>query len=151
MATVQRYEMIQGRLIFKGTIKRPSKERPDPLIDHVMSNLHDSEEQKSVETTGLVTLRVPSDPNEPNGMRPLDINLNGHQYSLPRDVTATVPQEIAEVVLNAQAGKSTIVPAARGEKVICQIDPASGTYLPGKEPGEIENRRFNVVVEDMEG
>ena len=139
--------MKDGQLTFFGEVKRPAKFRPDPLVDHIVSNLEDSEEQKSIETSGMVTLRVPSDSNAPNGMRPLDINLNGKNYSLPRDVTATVPKEIADIVINAQASKS-IVPAARGERVICQVDPQTSNYLPGKGMVSVENRRFNVIVED---
>lgn len=142
--------MKDGQLSFLGEVKRPSKFKPNPTVDHIMSNMADCEEQKSVETQGMVTLRIPSNPNDPNGTRPLDINLNGQNYSLPRDVTATVPKEIAEIIVNAQSSVST-VPAARGEKVICQVDPQTGSYLPGKGPTQIENRRFNVIIEDQEG
>jgi len=142
--------MKNGKLEFKGKVKRPSKFKAAPLVDHVMSNMADSEEQRSVETTGMVTLRVPSDPNAPNGMRPLDINLNGKSYSLPRDVNATVPKEIADIVLNAQSTMSS-APLARGERVVCQVDQETGKYVSGKGPSQVENRRFNVIVEDQEG
>jgi len=150
MAIAKRFIMKDGQLTFFGEVKRPSKFRPAPLVDHIMSNIDDHEEQKSVETSGLVTLRVPSDPNAPNGTRPLDINLNGKNYSLPRDASATVPKEIADIVLNAQSSVS-VVPIARGEKVVCQVDPATGTYMNGKGMTKVENRRFNVIVEDVEG
>ena len=149
MAIAKRFEMKSGQLNFLGEIKRPSKFKPNPTVDHIMSNLADCEDQKSVETVGMVTLRVPSNPNDPNGTRPLDINLNGQNYSLPRDVTATVPKEIAEIIVNAQASVSAM-PTTRGEKIVCQVDPGSGHYLPGKEPTQIENRRFNVIIEDQE-
>ena len=141
--------MTDGQLSFLEEVKRPAKFKPNPTVDHIMSNMADSEDQKSVETAGMVTLRVPSNPNDPNGTRPLDINLNGQAYSLQRDVTATVPKEIAEIILNAQSSVST-VPTTRGEKVICQVDPQTGTYIPGKGPVQVENRRFNVIVEDVE-
>jgi len=147
MALAKRFKMKDGQLSFFGEVKRPSKFKPDPTVDHIMSSLDDKEQQQSVETTGMVTLRVPSDPNDPNGNRPLDINLNGTNYSLPRDVQATIPKEIADIVLNAQASIST-VPLARGERVVCQVDTDGSTYLPGKGPAQIENRRFNVIVED---
>lgn len=142
--------MKDGKLEFVGEVKRPSKFKADPTVDHIMSNLPDCEQQQSVETAGLVTLRVPSDPNDPQGNRPLDINLNGHNYSLPRDVTATVPKEIADIILNAQASVST-VPTTRGEKIVCQVDPETGQYIDGHGPQQVENRRFNVIVEDIEG
>lgn len=145
----KRFVMNDGKLDFVGEVKRPPKFAVDPTVDHIMSNLPGSEGQQEVETGGMVTLRIPSDPNDPQGNRPLDINLNGQNYSLPRDVTAKVPKEIADIVLNAQSSIS-VVPAARGEKVICQVDPQTGQYLPGQGPTQIENRRFNVVVEDTE-
>ena len=149
MAIADRYTMKEGQIHFMGKVKRANKSKPNPTVDHIMSNLHDVEEQKSVETTGMVTLRVPSNPNDPQGNRPLDINLNGQNYSLQRDVSATVPKEIADIVLNAQSSTST-APLARGERVVCQMDPGTGKYVPGKEPSQVENRRFNVIVEDQE-
>lgn len=146
MPVAKRYQIKGGQLDFIGKVKRPPKFKPDPTVDHIMSNVEDQETQKKVETSGLVTLRVPSNPNDPQGTRPLDINLNGQSYSLPRDVSATVPREIAEIILNAQASTST-VPIAKGEKVVCEVD-SSGAYVAGKGPREIENRRFNVIVED---
>lgn len=150
MQKANRFVMKDGKLEFVGEVKRPSKFTADPTVDHIMSNLPDCEQQQSVETAGLVTLRVPSDPNDPQGNRPLDINLNGHNYLLPRDVTATVPKEIADIILNAQASVST-VPAARGEKIVCQVDPQTGQYVDGKGMIAQENRRFNVIIEDVEG
>ncbi len=149
MPVAKRFAMKEGQLTFLGEVKRTSKFKANPTVDHIMSNLPDCETQQRVETAGMVTLRVPSNPNDLNGSRPLDINLNGQNYSLPRDVTATVPKEIADIILNAQSSVST-VPAARGEKVICQVDPETMNYLPGKGPSQVENRRFNVIVEDVE-
>ena len=159
MAIAQRYTVKDGELKFMGKVKRANKFKANPTVDHIMSNLavdpRDKKEnarpqrQKKVETTGMVTLRIPSDPYAPNGMRPLDINLNGQNYSLPRDVSATVPKEIADIVLNAQSSTST-APLARGEKVVCQMDPGTGKYVPGREPSQVENRRFNVIVEDQD-
>ena len=103
MAKAMRYAMKDGQLDFIGEVKLPSKFKANPTVDHIMSNVHDHGQQKKVETRGMVTLRVPSNPVEPNGMRPLDINLNGKNYSLQRDVTATVPKEIADIVINAQS------------------------------------------------
>ena len=141
--------MKDGQLEFFGEVKKPSKFKTNPVVDHVMSNVHDHEQQKSVETRGMVTLRIPSNPNEPNGMRSLDLNLNGKNYSLQRDVTATIPKELADIVINAQSSIST-VPSTRGERVVCQVDPISGTYVNGKGPQKDENRRFSVIVENME-
>ena len=142
----KRYVMKDGSLGCIGEVKRPSPGAIDPTVDRIMSNLPDSEGQQEVETGGMVTLRVPSDPNDDQGNRPLDINLNGKNYSLPRDVTARVPKEIAQIIINAQSSIST-VPAARGEKVVCQEDPQTGQYVQGHGPAQIENRRFNVIVE----
>lgn len=157
MAIAQRYTVKDGEIKFMGRVKRANKFKANPTVDHIMENLacdpsdksDHPQQQKKVETSGMVTLRIPSDPNSPNGMRPLDINLNGQNYSLPRDVPATVPKEIADIVLNAQSSISS-VPAAQGEKVVCQVDPESMAYLPGKGLSQQENRRFNVIVEDME-
>ena len=150
MQKASRFAMKDGKLEYLGEVKRPASFSPDPTVDHIMSNLPDTDQQQRVETAGMVTLRIPSDPSDEQGHRPLDINLNGENYSLPRDVTAKVPVEIAEIILNAQRSVS-VVPATRGEKVVCQVDPESGQYLPGKGMVEQENRRFNVIVEDVEG
>lgn len=141
--------MKDGSLGYIGEVKLPPKFAVDPTVDHIMSNLPDSEGQERVETSGMVTLRVPSDPNDPQGNRPLDINLNGQNYSLARDVSAKVPKEIADIIMNAQSSTS-ILPAARGEKVVCQVDPQTGQYVDGHGPAQIENRRFNVIVEEEE-
>lgn len=149
MALAKKYSMKDGQLTFLGEVKRASKFKANPMVDHIMSNLPDCETQKRVETAGMVTLRVPSNPHDPQGNRPLDINLNGQNYRLPRDVNATVPKEIAEIILNAQSSTS-ILPITKGEKIVCQVDPETGTYMPGKGPTQVENRRFNVIVEDVE-
>ena len=85
--------MKDGQLDFVGEVKTKPKFKASPVVDRIMSNVHDEEMQRPTEARGMVTLRVPSNPNEPNGMRSLDINLNGKNYSLARDVTATVPKE----------------------------------------------------------
>lgn len=151
MAVADRYIVENGRVSFKKKVKvkPPFVAKPDPTIDHIMSNVGDCEQQESVETAGMVTLRIPSDPLAPNGLRPLDINLNGQNYSLPRDVSAKVPREVADIVLNAQSSTS-IVPSTRGGKIVCQVDPDTGDYLEGKGPVEQENRRFNVIVEERD-
>lgn len=146
--------MKDGQLNFLGKVKRPNKFKANPMVDHIMENMAASDdqhpqEQRKVETAGMVTLRVPSDPHDPQGNRPLDINLNGQNFRLQRDVTATVPKEIADIVLNSQKSVSD-QPAAVGEKVVCQVDPSTGTYVPGKAPKPVETRRFNVIVEDVE-
>lgn len=148
--------MEDGQLSFFGEVKRPSKFRADPTVDHIMSNIandptEDSpQQQKSEEASGMVTLRVLSNPADPQSMRPVEINLNGEHYTLPRDVPATVPKEIYEVIKNSESSQ-TVLPTAMGEKITCQFDHETGQYIKGKEPKVVENRRFNVIVEDMEG
>jgi len=147
MAIADRYKVKDGEVTFMGKVKRAMGIKPNPTVDHILSNIAGEDEQKSVETSGMVTLRVPSDPQAPNGTRPIDINLNGKSYSLARDVTATVPKEIADIVINSQSSTS-VVPAARGEKVVCQMDPETGDYVQGKGMITQENRRYSVIVED---
>lgn len=150
MPIASRYEMIDGKITFTGMVKQKPKFRPDPTIDHIMSGLgeSDSDTMKSVETSGFVTLRIPSD-GSPEGSRPVDIGLNGQNYRLQRDVPATVPVEIAEILINAEKSH-TIMPLAKGERIVCQVDPNSGTYFPDKAPQTIENRRFNLNIEEIE-
>ena len=148
MPIASRYEMIDGKICFTGIVKRPSKLRPAPVVDHIMEGWgdSDSDQSRSVETSGFVTLRIPSD-GTPEGSRPIDIGLNGQNYRLQRDIPATVPKEVAEILVNAEKSVS-IVPMAKGEKIVCQVDPATGAYLPGKGPQEVENRRFNLEIEE---
>lgn len=146
MAIAQRFKIVDGKPKFIGTVKT-RKKRPDPVIDHIMANVGD-EQQKQVETSGFVTLRIPSG-EDAESQRPIDIGLNGQNYKLYRDVPATVPVEIAEILQNAEKSVS-IVPMAKGERVVCQVDPESGTYLPGKGPQPVENRRFNLNIEEIE-
>ena len=148
MPIASRYELVDGKIQFQGTIRR-SISRPNPMIDHVMSGLGDSDTDQSteVETSGFVTLRVPSD-GTPDGQRPIDIGLNGRNYRLERDIPATVPKEIAEILVNAEKSVS-VVPIAKGERITCQVDPDSGTYLSGHGPQEVENRRFNLEIEEV--
>ena len=148
MPIASRYELVDGKIRFQGTIKRPIN-RPNPMIDHVISGLGDSDTDQSieVETSGLVTLRVPSD-GTPDGQRPIDIGLNGRNYRLERDIPATVPKEIAEILVNAEKSVS-VVPIAKGERITCQVDPDSGNYISGHGPQEVENRRFNLEIEEV--
>lgn len=149
MSIASKYEVIDGRVQFTGIVKRRSS-RPNPMIDHLISGLGgaDSDQQSEVETSGFVTLRIPSD-GTPEGSRPIDIGLNGRNYKLERDMPATVPREIAEILQNAEKSVS-VVPMAKGERVVCQVDPESGTYFPGKGPQAIENRRFNLEIEEVD-
>ena len=148
MPIASRYEMVNGKMKFQGLIRRPIN-RPNPTIDHIMSGLGDTDTDQSteIETSGFVTLRIPSD-GTPEGQRPIDIGLNGRNYRLERDVPATVPKEIAEILVNAEKSVS-VVPIAKGERVVCQVDPDSGTYLSGHGPQEVENRRFNLEIEEV--
>jgi len=144
-----KYELIDGKIKFTGMIKRPNKFRPDPTVDRIMSSMGDSNESgegRETETSGFVTIRIPSD-DSPDGKRPVDIGLNGQNYRLYRDQLATVPKEIAEILANAEKSVS-IMPAAKGEKVVCQVDPNTGTYFKDKGPTEIVNRRFNLEIEE---
>lgn len=149
MPIASKYELVDGKIQFIGHVKRPSA-RPNPIIDHIMSGVGDSDTDQphEVETSGFVTLRIPSD-GTPEGNRPVDIGLNGRNYRLQRDVAATVPKEIAEILQNAEKSVS-VVPMAKGERVVCQVDPESGTYLPGRGPETIENRRFNLEIEETD-
>lgn len=149
MSIASRYEMVEGKIRFIGTVKKTGN-RPNPTIDHIMSGLGnaDSDQQSEIETSGFVTLRIPSD-GTPEGSRPVDIGLNGRNYKLSRDTPATVPREIAEILQHAEKSVS-IVPVAKGERVVCQVDPESGTYLPGKGPQSVENRRFNLNIEEID-
>lgn len=149
MPIASRYEMVDGKIKFTGVTKIPSK-RPEPLIDHILSGFGDSDtnQDMEMETKGFVTLNIPSG-EEPESKRPIDIGLNGRNYRLHRDTPATVPVEIAEILKNAEKSVS-IVPMAKGERVVCQVDPDTGTYLPGKEPQAVENRRFNLDIEEIE-
>lgn len=149
MPIASRYELVEGKIRFIGTIKTAGN-RPNPTIDHLISGLGDtdSDQPQEVETTGFVTLNIPSD-GTPEGSRPIDIGLNGRNYKLPRDTPATVPREIAEILKNAEKSVS-IVPMAKGERIVCQVDPESGTYLPDKGPQAVENRRFNLNIEEID-
>lgn len=149
MAIASKYEMIDGKIQFTGLVKRPSK-HPNPTVDHIIEGLgdRDSDEMRESETTGFVTLRIPSG-DDPESKRPIDIGLNGQNYRLYRDTPATVPKEIAEILIHAEKSVS-IMPIAQGEKIVCQIDPNTGTYLPKKGPTEIINRRFNLEIEEVE-
>ena len=148
MPIASRYELVEGKIKFTGIV-RTAGTRPNPTIDHIMSGLGDtdSDQLSEVETSGFVTLRIPSD-DTPEGQRPLDIGLNGVNYKLLRDIPATVPVEIAEILQNAEKSVS-VVPMAKGERVVCQVDPDTGTYLPGKGPQIIENRRFKLEIEEI--
>ena len=111
--------------------------RPDPQVDHIMSMVQgdmspqEIEERlatgkalptdQEIETTGLVTLMVPSD-GGPMGDMPLELTLNGKRYVLPRNVMATIPKELAALILHS-ANIQTTVPAvdARG-RVVTRLD-----------------------------
>lgn len=60
-----------------------------------------------------------------------------------------MPKEIAEILINAEKSVS-IMPQAQGERIVCQVDPDTGTYLPGREPKAVENRRFNLEIEEVD-
>lgn len=149
MPIASRYELVEGKIKFIGTVRKAGA-RPNPTIDHIMSGLGsaDSDQQAEVETSGFVTLNIPSD-GTPEGSRPIDIGLNGRNYKLPRDTPATVPVEIAQILQNAEKSVS-VVPMTKGERVVCQVDPESGTYLPGRGPQTIENRRFNLEIGEVD-
>jgi len=149
MPIASKYEVIDGKVQFMGIVKRRSN-RPNPVIDHIVSGLggSDSDQTKEIETSGFVTLRIPSG-EDPESKRPVDIGLNGHNYRLYRDTSATVPKEIAEILINAEKSVS-IMPQAQGERIVCQVNPDTGTYIPGKEPTVVENRRFNLEIEGVE-
>lgn len=149
MPIASKYEVIDGKVQFTGIVKRRSN-RPNPVIDHIMSGLGDADtdQSKEMETSGFVTLRIPSGA-DPEDQRPVDIGLNGQNYRLYRDTPATVPKEIAEILINAEKSVS-IMPQAQGERIVCQVDPDTGTYLPGREPKAVENRRFNLEIEEVD-
>ena len=71
MPIASRYELVDGKIRFQGTIRRPMN-RPNPMIDHVMSGLGDADTDQSteIETSGFVTLRIPSD-GTPENQKPI--------------------------------------------------------------------------------
>ena len=148
MAIASKFVIKNGIVTFVGMVKRKLSNTPDPVQDRVLSNSPDIEDQKEIDTEGFVTLRIPSDPSDPRGGEPIDINLNGRNYVLPRDKVATIPKEIAEILLNAESSKS-IAPLCKNERIVCQVDPGTGTYIEGSKPQEVETRRFKVEIEEV--
>ena len=120
--------------------------RPDPTVDRIMAAVANDDEAKLEETTGLVTLMIPSD-DGPTGSLPIDIGLNGVTYRMYRDQVVTLPREIAEILISASEQRS-LLPSADGKgKIVTQYDPVSGqtTNL-----SEVVSRRWRVQIERME-
>jgi len=49
MQKASRFVMEDGKLKYLGEVKRPASFSPDPTVDHVMSNLPDTDQQQRVE------------------------------------------------------------------------------------------------------
>ena len=121
--------------------------RPDPTVDHIMVSLGgDTEATRKEETSGMVTLMVRSD-DSPLGHQPIDLNLNGVNYQLPRDTLATIPKELADILLNA-ANIKTRAPATdhRGRLLVHSSD--RGNSFDGFQ--EIDQSRWRVDIERMD-
>lgn len=136
--------------------------RPDPQVDQIFAlsdELMDPDDanrrmemelplpiNQKVSTQGLVTLMVPSD-GTPLGTLPLEITLNGERYLLPRDVMATVPKEIAALIMNSANGNTkTPAFAVDGKgKVIAEHNP--GDWLQSTNLTHQDQSRFRVFID----
>lgn len=115
------------------------KHRPDPVVDTIISNEYDRDQGKQVETSGLVTLMVPINPNDPRGDMPIELNHNGKNFTLPRGKMATIPRELAEVLKNAASSRSMVPKLGKTRH------DSSGNLIGTME--EEINERFQVIIE----
>ena len=115
------------------------KKIPDPVVDHILEKEYDKETDKKVETSGLVTLMVPINHDDPNGDRPIYLNHNGHNYVLPRGKLATIPKELAQILVNASRTTSMVPKLGKTRH-----------DTTGRMIGELEeevHERFTVIIE----
>lgn len=130
--------------------------KPDPTVDRIMEcipyldptenidleKLEKMNVTKEVETKGLVTLHIRSD-DSPLGNRPIEINLNGINYLLPRDRVATVPWEVAEILKNSASAHS-VAPLAE-DGVVRAVSDGSGHIVSGMK--KVNVARFDIDIE----
>lgn len=154
--------MIQ---IFSGRWTRAGRAvRPDPVVDHIMATVAQAEmdpgeiekrleeglplpDNAMQDTQGFVTLMVPSD-DGPLGDLPLDLTLNGVRYRLPRNQMATIPKEIAALIVHAANITSEMVPlTGKGERVIAKYDFDTGQHSGFS---TVDHSRFRVHIEREE-
>ncbi|MFQ5715026.1 MAG: hypothetical protein ACE5GU_13445 [Candidatus Scalinduaceae bacterium] len=128
--------MAKGYVVRKAKASQ-IKKKVDPKVDKILENQGgDIEEQKLVETKELVTVRIPSD-NSPRGNMPIDINLNGRNYRIYRDMTCKIPKEIAEILK-----RSSKYITENSDLRKTQLDE-SGFYVSGRV--KKKESRFNLI------
>lgn len=151
--------MIQ---IFSGRFTKAGRAvRPDPVVDHIMATAVEAQmdpeeiearlehglpmpDNTQEDTQGFVTLMVPTD-DGPLGDLPLDLTLNGVRYRLPRNQMATIPKEIAALILHSADIKTEMVPlAGKGERIISKYDFDTGHHSGFS---TVDQSRFRVHVE----
>lgn len=136
--------MGKGYTVRKRSAHQVSK-RPDPLVDRIMENQGgDIDEQRKVETRGLVTLMVPIDPNDPRGDCPIDLSLNGHSYRLARGKMTTIPKELAEQLIWSSRQTSRVFDGRANRGMGVRLDQGGNTIDNLEE--EI-HERFKVIIE----
>lgn len=149
--------MIQ---IFSGRFTKLGRAvRPSPTVDHIMAMVQDDLSPEEIETRlaeglplpdnrvddtqGFITLMVPSD-DGPLGDLPLDLTLNGVRYSLPRNQMATIPKEIAALILHSSNIKTPAPLTGRNERVKVRYDFDTGRH---EGMGIQDQSRFKVHIE----
>ena len=149
--------MIQ---IFSGRFTKLGRAvRPSPNVDHIMAMVQDELSPEEIEarlanglplpdnkledTVGMVTLMVPSD-DGPLGDLPLDLTLNGVRYSLSRNQMATIPKEIAAIILHSSDIKTRAPLTGRNERVVARYDFDTGRHEGFSEQ---DQSRFKVHIE----
>lgn len=120
--------------------------RPEPRVDKILENQGgDTDEQRSVDTRGLITIRIPVDPYASRGDMPVELHHNGRDYVIERDKSCTLPLELYEVIANASRSEAKVpkleINRGRGPRT-----GQNGAYLEDL-PTEI-NERFKVIIED---
>lgn len=138
--------MTRGYKVRKAKASDISKSRKiDPTVDRIFENAgNDTDEQKEVETRGLVTIFVPIDHNSDRGDAPIEMSLNGKNYILPRNKYATIPVELAEILQRASKQTSRVPDGSmnRGQGVRTN---QSGNYIDSLK--EEVNERFKLEIE----
>lgn len=102
-------------------------------------------ENSSIPTTGMVTLMVPSD-GGPTGELPLELTLNGKRYVLPRNTMATVPRELAALILNGCGVSTPVFATEKNGKVVAKHN-LGGDWESGEGVVQQNQSRFRVIVD----
>lgn len=135
----KRYIHDGQSVVYAGQVKRVR--HVDPTVDTILELVGSEGEAKETSTEGLVTLRVHSDPNSPQGNRPIEMNLNGQNYTIARDTPTTVPVEIADLLVHS-ATRTTMAP----------IDGKTQTGQDGQYLTPLEERdvsQFKVTIDEV--